>query len=120
LFKKRAFYLSIALLTAPLVAVGDPLPVSSLNPVQQALSQLPQDCPGLAARVSESSKQLLQGFYLGHNDQLVWTDNQRLSALQAALAQLADDGLNPGSLVNGQRYLKYCVSLSLNVYLTKS
>ncbi|MDY7580199.1 L,D-transpeptidase family protein [Pseudomonas sp. CCI3.1] len=96
MFKKRAFYLSIALLTAPLVAVGDPLPVSSLNPVQQALSQLPQDCPGLAARVSESSKQLLQGFYLGHNDQLVWTDNQRLSALQAALAQLADDGLNPG------------------------
>ena len=97
MFKKRAFYLSIALLTAPLVAVGDPLPVGSLNPVQQALSQLPQDCPGLAARVSEPSKQLLQGFYLGQNDQLVWTDNQRLSALQSALAQLADDGLDPGN-----------------------
>ena len=95
MFKKRAFYLSIVLLTAPLVAVADPLPEGSLSPVQQALSQLPQDCPGLAARVNGAAKQLLQGFYLGQNDQLVWTDNQRLSALQSALGQLADDGLNP-------------------------
>lgn len=95
LFKKRAFYLSIALLTAPLVAVADPLQSDAANPVQQALSQLPQTCPSLAPPVNESTQSLLRAFYQGQNDQPVWTDAGRLSALQGALAQLADDGLDP-------------------------
>ena len=95
MFKKRAFYLSIALLTAPLVAVADPLQVSSASSLQQALSQLPQTCPGLAPRISESMQRMLQGFYQGQNDQPVWTVNGRLSELQGALAQLADGDGQP-------------------------
>ena len=95
MFKKRAFYLSIALLTAPLVAVADSLQVDAVNPVQQALTQLPQTCPGLAPGVNEPALRLLQGFYQEQGNQPVWSVNGRLSALQTALAQLADDGLDP-------------------------
>ena len=97
MFKKRAFYLSIALLTAPLVAVADPLQAGAENPVQQALNQLPQACPSLATRISQPKQQLLQGCYQGQGDQPVWSVNGRLGALQAALTQLADDGLDPGN-----------------------
>ena len=97
MFKKRAFYLSIALLTVPLVAVADPLQSGTASPVQQALSQLPQACPGLAPRVNEPMLRMLQGLYQGQNDQPLWSVNGRLSALQGALAQLADDGLDPGN-----------------------
>ena len=97
MFKKRAFYLSIALLTVPLVAVADPLQADSVSPVQQALSQLPQACPSLAARVNGPAQQLLQSFYQGQQEQPVWVDSQRLGALQTALAQLADDGLDPAN-----------------------
>ncbi|ARQ75123.1 murein L,D-transpeptidase [Pseudomonas fragi] len=97
MFKKRAFYLSIALLTAPLVAVADPLQAGAENPVQQALNQLPQACPSLATRISQPMQQLLQGFYQGQGDQPVWSVNGRLGALQEALTQLADDGLDPGN-----------------------
>ena len=95
MFKKRAFYLSIALLTVPLVAVADPLQADTTSPVQQALSQLPQACPVLAPRVNAPMLRMLQGFYQGQNDQPVWSVNGRLSALQGELAQLADDGLDP-------------------------
>ena len=97
MFKKRAFYLSIALLTAPLVAVADPLQTGSENPVQQALNQLPQACPSLAPRISEPMQRMLLGFYQGQGDQPLWSVDGRLSALQTALAQLADDGLDPGN-----------------------
>ena len=42
-------------------------------------------------------QQLLQGFYQGQGDQPVWSVNGRLGALETALAQLADDGLDPGN-----------------------
>ncbi len=96
LFKKHACYLSLCLLAAPLVALAGeqaPLPVS---PMQLALTQLAVACPALATRVNPAQQQLLQGFYRQQGEQPVWGVEGRLSGLQAQLAQLVDDGLDPG------------------------
>lgn len=69
--------------------------VQPANPVQMALLQLPQSCPALASGVDAQQQALLQAFYQAQNDQMVWTDPARVATLKAALAQLADDGLNP-------------------------
>lgn len=80
----------------PLVtAVADTLQPGIASPVLGS-SQLPQTCPGLAPRVSESMLRMLQGFYQGQNDQPVWSVNGRLSARKES-TQLADDGLDPGT-----------------------
>ena len=95
MIKKHAVYLSIALLVAPLVASAEDMGVQPVNPVQMALLQLPQACPALASGVDTQQQALLQAFYQAQNDQMVWTDPGRVAALKAALALLADDGLNP-------------------------
>ena len=95
MIKKHAVYLSIALLVAPLVVSADDMVVAPVSPVQMALLQLPQSCPALATAVDAQQQALLQAFYQAQNDQMVWADLGRVAALKAALAQLADDGLNP-------------------------
>ena len=87
--------MSIALLVAPLVAWADVLPDPPANPLQQTLLQLPQACPTLAPGLTPQTQALLQAFYEGQNYQPVWAQEGRLAALQAALPQLADDGLDP-------------------------
>ena len=95
MIKKHACYLTLVLLAAPLVAPADELPVEPSNPIQLALTQLPQACPTLAPRINEPSKALLQAFYQSQNNLLIWADKGRLAALQSALLTLADDGLDP-------------------------
>ncbi|WP_202210660.1 L,D-transpeptidase family protein [Pseudomonas paraversuta] len=95
MIKKQAFYLSIALLASPLVAWADMPPDQPDNPLQQTLLQLPQACPTLASGLTPQTQALLQAFYEGQNYQPVWAQEGRLAALQAALPQLADDGLDP-------------------------
>ena len=96
MIKKHACYLSLALLVAPLVALADEVPVDPVTLLQVAPTELAKVCPQLAPRLTASTQPLLQGFYQGQSYQPVWSVNGRLSALQAALPQLADDGLDPG------------------------
>ena len=95
MIKKHACYLTLTLLAAPLVALADEPPVEPSNPVQVALTQLPQACPTLAGSINESSQALLEAFYQSQNYQPIWADKVRLATLQAALPTLADDGLDP-------------------------
>ena len=96
MFKKPACYLTLCLLAAPLVALADELPQLSASPMQTALTQLAVACPALAPRLNTPAQQLLQGFYQQQGEQQVWSVAGRLASLQAQLAQLVDDGLDPG------------------------
>ncbi|BBP76321.1 peptidoglycan-binding protein [Pseudomonas sp. Ost2] len=95
MFKKHACYLSICLLVAPLVATAEDLPVEPSTPLQSALAQLSTDCPALAVQLDAPARLRLQAFYLQHDNVPLWSGNDRLSALQAQLPLLADDGLDP-------------------------
>ncbi|MCU1752703.1 murein L,D-transpeptidase [Pseudomonas sp. 6D_7.1_Bac1] len=95
MIKKHACYLSLCLLAAPLVATAQNELADHDSPLPLALRQLPVDCPRLAVHLDTSAQTLLQAFYQQQNDVLVWTASGRLSALQAQLQQLADDGLDP-------------------------
>lgn len=97
MIKKHAYYLSLALLASPLVALADEVPVDPATLMQVALNQLPQACPTLATALSPARQGLLQAFYAGQHYQPVWAEPGRVSDLQSALATLADDGLNPQS-----------------------
>nr|BFD41287.1 L,D-transpeptidase family protein [Pseudomonas sp. FFPRI_1] len=96
MFKKHACYLSLCLLAAPLVALAEEPPLQSASPLQLALSQLAQACPALAPRLDPPTQQQLQAFYRQHGEQPAWAVDGRLASLQAQLAQLVDDGLDPG------------------------
>ncbi|HEX8594406.1 MAG TPA: L,D-transpeptidase family protein [Pseudomonas sp.] len=93
--KKRAYYLSIGLLAAPLVATAQDGYVDLQSPVQLALTQLAVQCPVLASRLDEPAQHLLQAFYQQQGNLPVWTVQGRPSLLEAEIRQLADDGLNP-------------------------
>ncbi|WP_335945498.1 L,D-transpeptidase family protein [Pseudomonas sp. G166] len=95
MFKKSACYLSLLLLTAPLVATAEDVSVGEPAPVQVALAQLSVACPELAARVDFPTMMSLQAFYQQNAGQAVWSDDERVMALRAQLQQLADDGLDP-------------------------
>lgn len=95
MIKKHAYYLSMALFAAPLVALADEPLVDALPPLQVTLAQLPQACPALAARLNAPAQTLLQVFYQGQAYQPVWADHARLRELQGVLPTLADDGLDP-------------------------
>lgn len=95
LFKKQAYYLSICLLVAPLVATAQDVPTNANSPLQLAVAQLPVNCPTVAAQVDAPAQSLLQAFYQQQNNVLIWSDSARLAALQEQLQQLADDGLDP-------------------------
>ena len=105
MFKKHAYYVSICLLVAPLVATADALMVDSLPvtapspvnsaPIQQALAQLPGVCPELAPRIDAAAQSRLQAFYQQQGDVPLWSADERRQALQSQLLMLADDGLDP-------------------------
>ncbi|AMB88216.1 peptidoglycan-binding protein [Pseudomonas agarici] len=97
MFRKHAYYLSMCLLVAPLVATAQDLPVEPPTALQSALAQLPSDCPALAVQLDGPTRLRLQAFYLQHDNVALWSGNDRLAALQAQLPLLADDGLDPAS-----------------------
>jgi len=113
LFKKSACYLSLLLLTAPLVATaedGDPALV------QTTLAQLSVTCPEVAASVDFSTMINLQAFYQQNAGQEVWSTDERLEALHQQLQQLADDGLDParyGLPAAGSLQGAHCVDIAI-------
>ncbi len=92
MFKKSACYLSLLLLTAPLVATAED---SDPALVQTTLAQLAVACPKVAASVDFQALLDLQAFYQQNAGQEAWADDERRMALQVQLQQLADDGLDP-------------------------
>lgn len=92
MFKKSACYLSLLLLTAPLVATAED---SDPALVQTTLAQLAVACPKVAASVDFQALLDLQAFYQQNAGQEAWADDERRRALQVQLQQLADDGLDP-------------------------
>ncbi|WHS63004.1 L,D-transpeptidase family protein [Pseudomonas sp. G2-4] len=114
MFKKSACYLSLLLLTAPLVATaeeGDPALV------QATLAQLSVACPEVAAGVDFPTMLSLQAFYQQNTGQAVWADDERLDLLQLQLQQLADDGLDPTRYslpVNGPAQNAHCVDIAIS------
>lgn len=96
MFKKHACYLSLWLLAAPLVAAAEDLSQAPASPAQPASPPLAVACPALAQRLDLPTQQLLQAFYREHGEQPVWSAGGRLGQLQAQLARMVDDGLDPG------------------------
>ncbi|ROL80758.1 murein L,D-transpeptidase [Pseudomonas protegens] len=96
MFKKTACYLSLCLLAAPLVALAEDPALAPASAMQLTLTQLAVACPALSPRLDASAQLLLQAFYRQNGEQPVWSTEQRLSGLQAQLAQVIDDGLDPG------------------------
>lgn len=114
MFKKSACYLSLLLLTAPLVATAEQ---SDPARVQTTLAQLSVSCPELAAGVDFPTMMSLQAFYEQNAGQDVWSDDERRMALQAQLQQLADDGLDPArySLPAGETAQNpHCVDIAIS------
>ncbi|WP_095083130.1 murein L,D-transpeptidase [Pseudomonas sp. Irchel s3h17] len=95
MFKKHACYLSLYLLAVPLVATAQNELADHAAPLPLALTQLAVDCPGLKMRPDASALALVQAFYQQQDQAPVWSGDERLPALQAQLAQLVDDGLDP-------------------------
>ncbi|WP_093426380.1 MULTISPECIES: murein L,D-transpeptidase [unclassified Pseudomonas] len=95
MFKKHAYYLSLCLLAAPLVASAENELADPVDPLPLALQQLPIDCPGLKPVPDASALALLQAFYQQQDNVQVWSVSDRVPALQAQFQHLADDGLDP-------------------------
>lgn len=93
--KKYAWYVSMCLSVAPLVATAQQPQVLSPAPMQLALGQLSSVCPSLARQIDGSALARLQAFYQQQGDQVVWSVGERRPVLQAQLQLLADDGLDP-------------------------
>ncbi|ROM72831.1 murein L,D-transpeptidase [Pseudomonas brassicacearum] len=114
MFKKSACYLSLLLLTAPLVATaedGEP------TLVQTTLAQLSVACPEVAAGVDFPTMLNLQAFYQQNAGQAVWEDDERLRSLQVQLQQLADDGLDPTRYslpLEGTAQNAHCVDIAIS------
>ncbi|MGC5700792.1 L,D-transpeptidase family protein [Pseudomonas sp. NFXW11] len=94
MFKKTACYLSLCLLAAPLVALAEDLPATTASPQSAPAAPWAAACPAL--HLDAASRQLLQSFYQQLGEQPLWSAAGRLTALQEQLAQLVDDGLDPG------------------------
>lgn len=95
MFKKTACYLSLCLLAAPLVALAEDPALAPASALQLTLTQLAVACPALSPRLDASAQLLLQAFYRQNGEQPVWSAEHRLASLQAQLAQVIDDGLDP-------------------------
>jgi len=87
--------LSLCLLVAPLVVSAEDLLSAAPTPLHSVLTQLSSECPGLAAQSDAPAQSRLQAFYQRQGEVPVWSASGRLSALQAQLRLLADDGLDP-------------------------
>ncbi|NVJ11382.1 murein L,D-transpeptidase, partial [Myxococcus sp. AM001] len=95
MFKKRTLYLSVALLTLPLVANAAETPFATSADLRPLLAQLTQHCSALPASLDENARHLLQAFYAQRDGQPAWQSGEQLLQLREQLAQLADDGLQP-------------------------
>ncbi len=94
--KRSAVYLSVWLLTVPLVATvnADNVPPTFTPPLlQQVLERLPASCQA-APGLDNQARQRLQAFYLPFAFAPLWSDPRSLNSLLEELEQLADDGLD--------------------------
>ena len=95
MIKKRTSYLSIALLTLPLVAkAAEELAIASVGLRPQLQAQVEQ-CAPLSSSLDQAAQQLLVDFYLQREGRSAWQDENRLQQLREQIEQLADDGLEP-------------------------
>ncbi len=114
MFKKSACYLSLLLLTAPLVATAED---SDPALVQTTLAQWVVACPDVAVGADFPTLLDLQAFYQQNAGQAVWADDERRAALQVQLQQLADDGLDPARYnlpVEGAVQATHCADIAIS------
>ncbi len=91
LFKKRASYPSIVLLTLPLIAYA----VEESNPVRQSTVMPAPLCAPLMNSLDQSARQLLDRFYQLRAGHPAWRAPEQRQQLREQLVQLIDDGLTP-------------------------
>lgn len=95
MIKKRTSYLSIALLTLPLVAkAADELAIASVGSRPQLQAQVEQ-CAPLSNSLDQAAQQLLVDFYAQRDGRRAWRDQAQLQQLHEQIEQLLDDGLQP-------------------------
>tara|TARA_R110000868_G_C10945494_1_gene767404 strand:+ start:1017 stop:2603 length:1587 start_codon:yes stop_codon:yes gene_type:complete len=95
LFKKHTPYLSIALLTLPLVANAADAPFATRDDLRPLLAELTQHCSAVPSSLDENAQRQLQAFYAQRDGQPAWQSGAQLLQLREQLTQLADDGLQP-------------------------
>ncbi len=95
MINKCTSYLSIALLTLPLVAkAADELAVASVGLSPQLQAQVEQ-CAPLSSSLDQAAQQLLVDFYAQRDGRRAWRDQAQLQQLREQIEQLLDDGLQP-------------------------
>jgi murein L,D-transpeptidase YcbB/YkuD len=92
--KRSAVYLSVWLLTVPLVATAKTDAPIATTPLQQILGRLPGSCQTTPPGLDEQARQRLQAFYLPFAFTPLWSDPRSLNNLVEELEKLADDGLD--------------------------
>jgi len=95
LFKKCAFYLSQALLTLPLVAHATGELSLANNDMRPWLENVEQLCAPLPKSLDRDAKGLLADFYAQRDGSAAWHSVLQFQQLQAQIAQVRDDGLQP-------------------------
>ena len=89
-------YLSAVLLALPLVASALDAPSADSEDLRPLLERLPEQCAPLPASLDEHAQQLLTDFYGQRDGRPAWRNQEQLQQLREQIAQLADDGLQPG------------------------
>lgn len=92
--KRSAVYLSVWLLTVPLVATAVTDNSTSIPSIQRVLERLPSSCQAVPPGLDNQARQRLQAFYLPFAFAPLWSDPHSVNSLVEELEKLADDGLD--------------------------
>ncbi len=95
MINKCTSYLSIALLTLPLVAKATDVPVAASAALRPQLEAQVEQCAPLSTSLDQPAQQLLVDFYVQRDGRRAWHDPGRRRQLREQIADLADDGLAP-------------------------
>nr|WP_298174325.1 L,D-transpeptidase family protein [uncultured Pseudomonas sp.] len=95
MINKCTSYLSIALLTLPLVAKAADLHVAASAGLRPELQAQVEQCAPLSTSLDQPAQQLLVDFYGQRDGRRAWDDPARRRQLREQIANLADDGLAP-------------------------
>jgi L,D-transpeptidase YcbB len=112
-------YLSVALLTLPLVAMATGEPATNTALGHRLAAQVAQ-CAPLSSSLDQAAQRLLVDFYMQRDGRRAWFEQAQLHELREQLSQLADDGLRPdeytlpGAAMEAQAAQPGCVDLLIS------
>ena len=99
MYKKRALFLALIVLSAGSATAGElavePSTQPPTGPMQVFFTEPVQPCSSALSRDELATPSLLQAFYAERGHVPVWQSPQQRTVLADTLSQLVDDGLDP-------------------------